>query len=153
MQVHVADDVRQDNVMALQFNANQRVSLDEARSYLNALDLNYIIVTMCAELYPLPRWSSEDAFHCSQLYKNFLFLQKKYASIPLVPTREIDEFWHNHILYTQNYFRDCLHIFGYYLHHEPASVTENSQRLIDNFVRTKELYLKEFKTPLVLLKD
>lgn len=120
------------------------ISLQAAREYLSELDLSYIIAAMCAPDYPLPRWTVEDATHCCQLYKNFLFLMKKHLSLSLVPTREIDEFWHNHILYTRQYFHDCEHIFGHYLHHEPASPTDNPVQLIDNFKLTKALYLEEF---------
>lgn len=124
------------------------ISLDQARAYIEKLDLDYIIEAMCNERYPLPRWTRADATHCCQLYKNFLFLQKKYAPLPLVPTREIDEFWHNHILYTRNYLHDCLQIFGHYRHHDPAMPDDNPQQLIEGFIRTKQFYLQEFNQPL-----
>jgi hypothetical protein len=126
------------------------ISLEEARHYIDALDLRYIVDAMCDSQYPLPRWTLSDAIHCSQLYKNFLYLFKKHLPIQLVPTKEVDEFWHNHILYTKNYHRDCMQIFGHYLHHEPANPNENSDDLINDFVITKQLYLAEFNQPLVL---
>lgn len=129
----------------------QQSSVEEAREYLQTLNLQYIVEAMCASTYPLPRWSLKEAEHCCQLYKNFLFLQKKYSDVSLVPTREIDEFWHNHILYTRQYTEDCQHIFGHYLHHVPTAPDENPGDLIDGFLRTKELYLKEFNEPLTLL--
>lgn len=121
------------------------ISLEQARSYVDTLDFNYIIETMCAPTYPLPRWTVSDATYCAQLYKNFLLLQKKYSGIPLVPTREIDEFWHNHILFTKNYHLDCLNIFGFYLHHEPASPQDNPEKLVQDYANTKQLYFEEFK--------
>ncbi|HEX2549313.1 MAG TPA: hypothetical protein VHM20_05755 [Gammaproteobacteria bacterium] len=126
------------------FNPSKIVGLKAAKLYLDQLDLSYIVDAMCSASYPLPQWGREDALHCLQLYKNFLWLQKKYHLEPLVPTREIDEFWHNHILYTKNYFQDCLQIFGHYLHHQPASADENPQHLIQSYLKTKELYFKEF---------
>lgn len=124
-------------------------SLESAREYIYQLDLNYIIETMCAEHYPLPRWTKSDAIHCSELYKNFLWLLKKHHPLPLVPTKEIDEFWHNHILSTKNYMKDCEQIFGHYLHHDPASPDENEQALLDNFQITNQLYFEEFGKALV----
>lgn len=121
-----------------------RPSLEAAKDYLDQLDLNYIAKAMCAPEYPLPRWQEDDALRCVQLYKNFLYLQKKHLPQPLVPTREIDEVWHNHILYTQQYFRDCEQIFGHYLHHAPASPTEETAKLVDDYLRTKALYFAEF---------
>lgn len=128
-----------------------KVELETARQYIEALDLQYIIDAMCAASYPLPRWTLQDAKRCAQLYKNFLMLQKKHHPEPLVPTRQIDEFWHNHILYTQRYTQDCLAIFGHYLHHEPALPDENPGKLVNSYLKTKQYYLKEFKQPLDLI--
>lgn len=119
-------------------------SLESAKVYLAQLDLTYIINAMCAPEYPLPRWLEADAIRCAQLYKNFLYLQKKHLPLPLVPTKEIDEFWHNHILYTREYFHDCEQTFGHYLHHAPASPKENKVQLVDDYLRTKKLYFAEF---------
>lgn len=135
------------------------VDLDKAKQYLAELDLNYISDFMCSEGYPLPRWIKSEAEQCCLLYKNFLWLNKKHFASPLssefdlVPTREIDEFWHNHILYTQQYMKDCYYIFGHYFHHEPASLSSDLEKLIRDFEQTEKLYLEEFKTPLVLIKN
>ena len=128
------------------------ISLEQAKKYLDQLDLSYIAESMCAASYALPRWLPQEAQQCSLLYKNFLWLCKKYGEQALVPTREIDEFWHNHILYTRQYHRDCRYIFGTYLHHAPSSPDEDPQALIAAFANTKALYLTEFNQPLVLLQ-
>src|SRR6188768_1048472 len=126
------------------------VSLHEAKWYLQTINLSYIIEAMCADNYPLPRWVKADAEYCCQLYKNFLYLQKKHYPHSLVPTREIDEFWHNHILYTQQYMHDCEGIFGFYLHHVPASPGDDAQILINDFLQTRQFYLEAFGEPLVV---
>ena len=128
-------------------------TLNKARQYLDHLNLSYIVETMCAESYPMPRWTRQDANRCCLLYKNFLYLIKKHSDENLVPTREIDEFWHNHILYTRNYVNDCLNIFGHYLHHEPAMPEDNPEELIRNYQKTKQYYLEEFNEPLKLLLE
>ncbi|MDX1900437.1 MAG: hypothetical protein SFW66_00360 [Gammaproteobacteria bacterium] len=130
---------------------NKQVSIEDARLYIDQLDLHYIVASMCSHDYPLPRWEMQDALRCLTLYKNFLLLQKKHLPETLVPTREIDEFWHNHILYTKNYFQDCLNIFGHYLHHEPVSPDEDSQQLVSDYLKTKQFYLDEFGEPLDLI--
>lgn len=127
------------------------VSYDAARQYIQALDLSYIVQAMCASHYPLPRWVKDDAEKCCQLYKNFLLLHKKHEGESLVPTREIDEFWHNHILYTKQYFADCKAIFGHYLHHHPAAPQDDLSQLAKAFLRTKEFYQIEFGEPLTLI--
>lgn len=127
------------------------ITLATARKYIDQLDLGYIVEQMCAISYPLPRWVRIEAEHCCALYKNFLWLQKKFPSEKLVPTREIDEFWHNHILHTQHYIKDCQHIFGHYFHHQPAGPDHSVEKLAQGFLRTKALYLAEFKEPLLLI--
>ena len=129
------------------------VTLEQARNYLNNLDLSYIVSSMCAESYSLPRWTLSDANYCAQLYKNFLLLIKKHQPEAMVPTREIDEFWHNHILNTKKYYQDSLQIFGHYLHHEPASMDDDPEQLIADFQQTKKYYQNEFGVPLILLSD
>lgn len=119
-------------------------SLAQAKLYLAQLDLSYVTAFMASERYPLPRWTLADAEACGRLYKNFLWLNKKYPDQALVPSKEIDEYWHNHILYTRLYVRDCGHIFGHYLHHEPQGLDEDPQSLIDQYIHTKALYLAEF---------
>ncbi|HEX7683037.1 MAG TPA: hypothetical protein VF446_05790 [Trinickia sp.] len=54
-------------------------------------------------------------------YRQFLKLAAKYPDAPIVPSEEVDEFWHMHILDTQRYSADCDRIFGYMIHHDPYS--------------------------------
>jgi hypothetical protein len=119
----------------------QTVRVEDACAYILTLDLDYIVQAMCAPSYSLPRWTVADALHCAQLYKNFLILLKENPREELVPTREIDEFWHNHIL----------HIFGYYLHHEPASPLDDPEKLVSDYHKTKAYYLEKFLHPLELV--
>ncbi len=129
------------------------ISLADARAYIEQLNLDYIVETMCSASYPLPKWTLSDAEHGCRLYKNFLILQKIHISEHLVPTREIDECWHNHILHTKQYIIDCMHIFGRYLHHTPASPRDNPKDLISQYQKTKDYYFNEFNIPLQLLNS
>lgn len=114
--------------------------------YLETLDLSYIKNYMCSEQYTLPQWTHDDAQIAIQLYKRFLWLVLKYGKQQqIVPTKEIDEVWHNHILHTKKYATDCQAIAGQYIHHDPSDTsTEDMKKLADNFSITRELYLKEF---------
>jgi len=127
-----------------------QTSLEQARDYLEQLDLSYIANKMCDASYPLPRWRPELIKVCEKLYKRFLWLNVKYPGHGLVPTLEIDEFWHNHILYTKDYTNDCQQLFGHYLHHQPSDGNDEEQ-LLSGFEITKQLYTKEFNEPLVVL--
>ncbi len=119
------------------------MTIEAARAYLQQLDLGYIVKAMCAPGYALPRWIEGEAKHCEYLYKNFLLLSKMHAGESLVPTRQIDEFWHNHILYTKQYTQDCFMIFGHYFHHAPAA-EDDGALLVDQFLKTKQYYREAF---------
>jgi hypothetical protein len=119
-------------------------------AYLDELDLAYIASAMCSEAYILPQWDKADALVAIKLYKRFLWLIFQYGSQhPIVPTKEIDEVWHNHILHTKQYHNDCQKIFGRYLHHMPSDGSEaDTQQLAENFKKTRDLYFQEFNEPL-----
>lgn len=127
--------------------------LTAAKTYLDQLDLSYIVKKMCSEHYELPRWTLDLARICEAVYKRYLWLLIKYPNEALVPTRDIDEFWHHHILYTKNYARDCEELIGHYLHHTPSD-RDNPVELAELtplFARTKELYEQEFGENLKIL--
>jgi hypothetical protein len=132
------------NTCVKMINKNKDITLLDARAYLDNLDLGYIVESMCAPSYSLPRWTNAEATLCCDLYKKFLLLQKMHLPTQLVPTRQIDEFWHNHILYTKNYSADCMQIFGHYLHHEPAAPSDSATDLINDFLKTKALFKEAF---------
>lgn len=117
-----------------------------AKSYLANMDLSYVIEFMCSDRYPLASWEVDDAKYLEMLYKRFLWLMIKYPERSFVPTKVIDEFWHNHILYTKKYHHDCDSLAGKYLHHTPSDPEQEdeSEELSTNFELTQKLYEQEF---------
>ena len=125
-----------------------------AQQYLEQMDLSYVRARMCSEYYELPRWSSPLIDTCETLYKRFLWLMVSYPNEPLVPTKSIDEFWHNHILFTKAYIQDCQHLAGRYLHHAPSDPGDNVEQLAQQFAHTQQRYQDTFGEPLkVLVRD
>src|SRR4029077_17061635 len=62
-------------------------------------------------------------------------------------SKDVDEFWHTHILQTTKYHRDCESVFGKYLHHEPhvGEVTAADLAKRDALAaKTRALYEREF---------
>lgn len=118
-------------------------SIDAAKAYIYSMNLSMIIEKMVFQ-----GWLERDAITISKLYKNFLWLQRKYGQKhDIVPTEEIDEFWHNHILDTRKYKEDCQKIFGFYLDHYPYfGIDEKSDMgdLYAAFDNTLALYKEEF---------
>ena len=64
-------------------------------------------------------WSREYADRTELAYKRFLTLLVKYPHETIAPTKDVDKFWHGHILDTMKYAEDCERVFGYFLHHFP----------------------------------
>jgi hypothetical protein len=104
-----------------------------------------------------PQWTLLRAKKAEKWYKRFLFLIAKYPDEAIVPTKEVDEVWHTHILDTQKYFQDCGAVFGEYLHHFPYLGTRGEQDRHDleaAFFRTLALFEFHFnETPLDSLKS
>ena len=121
-------------------------SLLDAKAYIDAIDFTNVI----DRIVTTKKWKKEDVLKIETLYKNFLFLYKKYPDKTFPPSEEIDEFWHNHILNTEQYIKDCDHIFGKYLHHDPNIVVDgkraNNADMQKQFEVTQALYCKEFGT-------
>lgn len=97
-------------------------------------------------------WTKENLERVEKLYRNFLTLHALYPNETLVPTKEIDEFWHQHILDTKNYFQDCVHMFGEYLHHDPYFGINSKEDKLHNkecFQWTCILWKQVFNEPLI----
>lgn len=124
-------------------------SIEQAKEYIDALDFSMIVKKITRADVNISRvWSEQQATEAIQLYKNFLLLNKKHKhQFNLVPSLEIDEIWHHHILDTSSYVRDCENIFGELLHHFPyfgMRGPEDEKNLAIAFDKTQELYYLEF---------
>jgi hypothetical protein len=121
----------------------------EAR--IKELDLRFLK----ERLTDLKEWSEQDAQETVRRYKNFLILLTRHPEKVLAPAADIDEAWHEHILHTVEYTRDCLNIFGEYLHHTPARKSRPEEKALMEKARslTSILYQKEFGEPYILELD
>lgn len=117
---------------------------------VRSLDLGPILYTLI-EKPDGPRWSPARAKTAEKWYRRFLFLVAKYPNEVIVPTKEVDEIWHAHILDTRKYEQDCEHIFGGYLHHFPYLGIRNAddrEAWLTAFLRTLGLLELHFnETP------
>ncbi|MFF5004767.1 glycine-rich domain-containing protein [Streptomyces phaeochromogenes] len=52
-------------------------------------------------------------------YRLFLAMCQKYPGFPIVPSFDIDEVWHQHVLFTEKYREDCQATFGRPFEHVP----------------------------------
>ncbi len=113
-------------------------------SLIQHLDLQYLIDRMVNKY----SWEPVAAKETVRKYKNFLTLKYVYPDLEFAPRREIDEIWHQHILFTKNYMRDCELIFGKYIHHTPSLGTAEERRTLDKrFVESARIYEDYFQEP------
>jgi hypothetical protein len=66
-----------------------------------------------------PDWSEDRIRQAEVDYRLFLAGAKASTSKSHIPSRDVDEVWHAHILFTRQYQEDCMDYFGFYFHHEP----------------------------------
>jgi hypothetical protein len=92
-------------------------------------------------------WSREYVERMELAYKRFLTLLVKFPDETIAPTKDVDKFWHAHILDTQKYAADCDSVFGYFLHHFPYFGMRGEQDAADlraAAARMHEIYAREF---------
>ena len=81
-------------------------------------------------------------------YIKFLNLRRvaRCRQIVLVPTYQIDLFWHTHILTSvSNYNTDCIAILGETLHHDDSLTDRTDGGLLDvSFKATQDLWMQEY---------
>lgn len=65
-------------------------------------------------------WDEERVERALNEYKQFLALMYWNPEAVLVPSEDIDEVWHAHVLNTARYQADCETIFGHFQHHFPT---------------------------------
>ena len=92
-------------------------------------------------------WTLNKAEMVETWYRRFLYLSSLYTDKAIIPSKDIDIFWHTHILDTKKYMSDCENLFGRYFHHFPyfgMRGTKDRNNLEDAFQKTDELYLQHF---------
>src|SRR6267142_2382632 len=92
-------------------------------------------------------WSREYVDQMAIEYKRFLTLSVKYPDETIAPSKDVDKFWHGHILDTMKYAEDCQNVFGYFLHHFPyfgMRGEEDAANLAEAGRTANRLYEKEF---------
>jgi hypothetical protein len=115
-------------------------------SQLNSLDLQPVARKLMSSSDG-DRWTEQQLEMAILRYKMFLYIKYHYSDLQLVPTKEIDEVWHAHILVdTKRYLQDCENLFGYVLHHRDNGSADEvqSQNQEAAFAVTQNLFEKFF---------
>jgi len=107
-------------------NEMKRPSLEDVLSYENS-----DVVYRFQKTYGIAESESHDLF---EQVKKWLWLanERRFDGVkeglsidhPIVV---IDEMWHNFVLFTKEYSAFCSELFGYYIHHGPATKAEEDE--------------------------
>jgi len=93
-------------------------------------------------------WAEERIAQAETEYARFLYLLAKYPVEIVIPwSEDLDEFWHQHILDTIQYARDCQAVFGRFIHHDPY-IESDPAKYKSAWTKTQELYAEEFWSPI-----
>lgn len=113
---------------------------------IRALDLDPIRVKLM-DAEDGQGWTREYAERMEVAYKRFLTLLVTHPQTTVAPSKEIDKFWHAHILDTMKYADDCQQVFGYFLHHFPyfgLRGADDAAQLAQAGQDMERLYQEEF---------
>ena len=120
----------------------------EVLAAIDALDLTSVKARLTdAELGE--GWTDEYADSVEAAYKTYLKMLAKHQehAEEIMLAKDVDEFWHTHILQTMKYMDDCQRVFGTYLHHDPhvgARTEADHAKRATKAERTRRLYELEF---------
>jgi len=123
--------------------------ISEAMRLVNQLDFT----DQNATLTSYHGWKAEQVIATEAIYRKWLALHKVYnQDVALAPNKQLDQYWHFHILDTKKYMQDCEYVFGGYLHHYPyfgLSDAEAAKDLEKAFQLTRNLFIKHFGHDLI----
>jgi len=88
-------------------------------------------------------WDEERVARALKEYKQFLALMLWTPEAVLVPSEDIDEVWHTHVLNTARYQADCETIFGRFQHHFPTF--GESEEVQEEHMKGRDETLKMFE--------
>ncbi len=90
-------------------------------------------------------WSDDYSERVIDEYKKFCYLAC-ISDRPVTPSDEVDQAWHLHLIYSENYWEEyCANILQQKLHHGPTKGGQHEDaKYEDWYAYTKELYKREF---------
>lgn len=128
------------------FKTPSRAVIAETMALIQSIDFSMIKMKLMDEEEG-KGWTEEYCNEIEFCYKRFLCMIKLYPEKSIVPTKSIDSFWHQHILDTNAYWKDCQLAFGKFIHHFPylgMRGDEDVRLLHDCFEETKQIYSELF---------
>lgn len=122
---------------------------DQAEKAIATLDLTMVKMKLM-DPKEGKGWDRDQTDRVEVRYKRFLLLNATVPDADIVPTTDVDDMWHYHILDTQAYATDCQQVFGEFFHHFPyfgLRGPEDAKDLQRAFAETCALYERTFGEP------
>ncbi|MDP8033661.1 hypothetical protein QJU43_04265 [Pasteurella atlantica] len=120
-------------------NKFDKTIFEKAQQIVNKWDFSLAIDKLCER----EDWNKERAEKAVADYRIYMAATKALNGEQMVPNGDIDEIWHMHILDTRAYLKDCLELFGGFLHHYPyfgRLSDENRQEWLDAQNESQQLW-------------
>lgn len=89
-------------------------------------------------------WDDNYAGSVAIEYLYFLLIHKINPTLPIVPSKDIDEVWHSHILFTKFYKLTCHKLFRKFLHHTPSVSQDDENKCNEGYVEMLREYKRIF---------
>lgn len=138
------DKVLEIDILELPLVNSKRI--ETTMSLINSIDFTMVKKKLMDEEEG-QGWDEEYTNYVELRYKRYLCMIILSKNGSIVPTKNIDLFWHQHILDTRAYAKDCQTIMGQFIHHFPyfgMRSEEDAQDLLDSFEETKVFYNRLF---------
>jgi len=129
---------------------NAAMPIDVAMAKVNELDLAPI--NMKLQVSEPEKWTEGTIQAAECTYRRFLAIHMAHPDEAFVPNNILDEYWHQHILDTIKYAKDCAKLFGKMLNHDPYFGLRNENERLENlagFERLGFLWKNYFGEPLL----
>ncbi len=145
----VDDSIRigiQMNTLVASSRQGSKMSLEEALRRVATIDLSMVKMKIM-DPEEGKGWEPEYADAVETKYRRYLAMYLMFPERKIVPNKEVDVFWHQHILDTRAYAKDCDTVFGHFLHHFPyfgMRGEKDAQNLQSCFTATCNLYAELF---------
>ena len=126
------------------FKAEGETKLETVADYYARLDAwDFSIIKAHAVRKGL--FSAAEVDDVCREYKRFMALSCAYKSSAVPVSKKVDEFWHIHIIFTEDYMAMCRKVAGGFLHHRPGILDEDVEG--QSFDSNLSLYQASFGAP------
>ncbi len=91
-------------------------------------------------------WTLDYTKRVIEEYKRFIFLG--VVDGPVTPSLDVDQCWHLHMIYTEDYWKNFCKILEKEFHHGPTKGgLKEDEKFVDIYQKTKESYRNYFGEP------